>query len=132
MIHLLWKGIAEYLIKSNADYMFGCCSLTSLDLKHVVEVYNYLHNNNGLGKDFDISVREGYNIITDMGILEKKYDNFKEEGVVPAFLQSYVSAGAKVYGAPAFDMAFSCLDFLMVLDMKNLSKGHRKKYLTKD
>ncbi len=63
MIHLLWKGIAEYLIKSNADYMFGCCSLTSLDLKHVVEVYNYLHNNNGLGKDFDISVREGYNII---------------------------------------------------------------------
>ena len=70
MIHLLWKGIAEYILRSNADYMFGCCSLTSLDLKHVFEVYNYLHDYNVLGEVFVISVSEGYNIITDMGILE--------------------------------------------------------------
>ena len=109
MIHLLWKGIAEYLIKSKAKYMFGCCSLTNLELANVVEVYNYLHDHEGLGSEFEISVRQNYNIISLDGIISKKVDSHKPKGVVPAFLQSYIHAGAKVYGAPAYDQAFHCL-----------------------
>ena len=129
MIHLLWKGIGEYLKVSRSDYMFGCCSLQKLDLFNVVEVYDFLHENNGLGLDFDISPEAGYDLVAWEGVSKKSSGLYKKTNCVPAFLQSYIHAGAKVYGAPAFDQAFKCLDFFMLLDLKKLSEGHRKKYV---
>ena len=128
MIHLLWKGIAAYAKEVDASYIFGCCSLTSLNLNHVVDVYDFLHDSEALADLFHIEVKSDFKIFNGKGILKRQRSIPKNKNVVPAFLQSYVSAGAKVYATPAFDMKFSCLDFFTILEVNKMSSKYKRKY----
>ena len=49
--------------------------------------------------------------------------------IVTEISESYLKAGAKVYGKPAYDHEFRCSDFLTILDIKSMSEKHRNKYM---
>ncbi len=42
-VHLLWRGLAAYSAAIGNRYLFGCSSVQSLDLRHIVQIYQYLH-----------------------------------------------------------------------------------------
>jgi putative hemolysin len=48
--------------------------------------------------------------------------------MIPALLQSYLKAGAKVAASPALDRDFKCVDFFTVLDMESLTQLYERRY----
>ena len=61
-------------------------------------------------------------------ILRGKMDASDIKGLIPPLLRSYFTAGAKVYGEPALDLDFKCIDFLTILDVNNLTSGYKRRY----
>ncbi len=124
-IHLIWKGLGRYASHTGADYMFGCTSVKSPSKFLVRSMMSSL-------------VRESYNL-SDFNIKPKlKYRFFIEpsvntnlptkESLIPPLLKSYIQAGAKIYGEPAYDREFKCFDIFTCLDLKSLPEKYKKKY----
>lgn len=130
-VHLLWRGLAAYTAAVGNRYLFGCSSVQSLDLRHVVQVYQYLKQTGSLDDRFTIKPVTGYSIIDEEGLLASLPGCLSQEGesLLPPILAAYLKAGARVYGAPAFDQDFGCLDLFTVLDFDGLSEAHERKYL---
>lgn len=130
-VHLLWRGLAAYSAAIGNRYLFGCSSVQSLDLRHLVQVYQYLQKSGCLDDRFSIKPVSGYSIIDREGLLALLLKTPSEmgESLLPPILAAYLKAGARVYGAPAFDQDFQCLDLFTVLDFDRLSEAHGRKYL---
>ncbi len=48
---------------------------------------------------------------------------------VPKLLKTYLTIGARIAAAPAWDRAFGTIDFLTLLDLKLLSSAARNRFL---
>ena len=131
-IHLLWRGIAEYMKLSGARYLFGCSSVQTLNVEDVIKIYRYFKQEDILSKDLSISPLSKYNLINvdAFGSDIEDQDTPRLDGsLVPPLLNAYIKAGAKVYGAPAVDLRFGCVDFFTVLDFQKLAKPFVRKYV---
>ena len=52
------------------------------------------------------------------------------ESKIPSLLKSYIKAGAKISSYPAYDKDFNCIDFVTVLERKNLDSKLVRKFNT--
>lgn len=126
VLTLMWKGLAEYAARTNADYFFGCSSIKSISpviaYSLFWNLYPYFYSDK-----FSVRVLEDY-----------KFDqNFSEEEIlspelakqhIPSLLKSYLKVGSQIVSEPALDRTFKCFDFLTVLDIKNMNESYRKKF----
>jgi putative hemolysin len=48
--------------------------------------------------------------------------------MLPPLIRSYIQAGAKFYGAPAWDEEFQCFDLFTVLDVEQLDDRFRSRF----
>lgn len=123
IINLLWKGICEYIKKTDTKYMFGCASVQTVDTKEAASIMAYLRKNNLLSEEFRIAPTAKYQSnINEIAATESTED------ALPALIQSYIKAGAKFQGAPALDKDFSCFDFFMLLDVDQMNKLFRRRF----
>jgi putative hemolysin len=116
VLHLLWRGLAEYLVWNSGHALFGCCSLTSQDLALGARAYRHLQR---LGCEHP-SVR-----LPPLPGLECEPGDVAPDAPaapvhIPALFQSYLTLGAKICGPPAIDRLFKTIDFLVLLDTREL------------
>jgi putative hemolysin len=130
-VHLLWRGLAAYSAAIGNRYLFGCSSVQSLDLRHIVQIYQYLHETGCWDNELPIKPQHSYAILEASGLMASlpKTPSMLGENHLPPILAAYLKAGARVYGTPAFDQDFQCLDLFTVLDFEGLSAAHGRKYL---
>ncbi len=128
-IDLLWKGLARYISASKADYLFGCSSVKTVD--HVVfeALYFELSKKHQWLHEFDICSTSKYKFETfKFNNKSESADGKKLRELLPPLLRSYLQAGAAVYGEPAHDKVFSCVDLLTILDLKKLNRRFRERF----
>jgi putative hemolysin len=134
VIMLLWRGIAEYMIRSKAEILFGCGSILTLDPVESLNLYLYLKSQGKLAENYRIEPTEKYRsqefdrILLhrpnrDLSQTEQKHSM----GLIPPLCRSYFDIGCSVAGPPAFDREFKCIDFLTILEVKNLSPRVRQR-----
>lgn len=131
VIDLLWKGIGEYSRLTNAKYLFGCSSVMTVSKPMAKALMKTLRNNQNTSEMFNIHPIGKYKI--DFSKV-KGEDLFEEKFVIsqiPPLLRSYISAGVKVYGPPAIDLEFQCLDFFTILNLEELNPSYEKRYFKK-
>ncbi|MBC7532516.1 MAG: GNAT family N-acetyltransferase [Oligoflexus sp.] len=133
-LHLLWRGLIEYIRVSGSRYLFGCSSIQYLKLPELVSVYQSLNRLDAISEDYGIKPLPHYSILDLQGLLKcrpaiHEAGKTVAELPLPPLLMGYVKAGAKVYGAPAYDQDFGCLDLFTVLDFQNLNAVFVKRYL---
>ena len=130
ILHLLWKGVAAYMAKTGARYLFGLTSIQTYDIKVILDIYRYLYSQGYVGSEYEIQPTLKHNLINWYGLShyheKSPLSDLPDE--TPSLLMSYLNAGAKVYGPPAIDHDFGCFDFFTLLDFEKLSKAHVKKY----
>jgi putative hemolysin len=123
VMHLLWRGLTEYLKATDARYLFGCTSIDANPPENVQHIWDYL-----VSKDL---------VVNDLGVTPKHPFSLNPappvgtdvaEPELPSLFASYLKSGCKVLGPPAFDPEFACADFLTLLDMKNLSAERSRRY----
>jgi len=128
-ISLIWRGLARYLVESNADYLMGVTSVHTTKKDTAMQMLKYLqpegHNN-----PYSIKPKGDYLFFTLDDYQEKEI--ITDENVaslMPPLMKSYISAGAKVQGLPALDKDFNCTDYFTILDMENLNPSYHRRYI---
>jgi len=115
VLFLLWKGIAAYLLLNRKRYLFGCCSLTSQDERLAHAASRHLASKGVMHPTIRIPAREACRPadVTDLGDVEVQ---------IPILFKTYLRHGAKVLSEPAIDRAFGTIDFLVMLDVRDMAK----------
>ena len=133
-IALLWRGLSAYIRESGASYVFGCSSIVKKDDLEIAALYKLLAKDYYSSDDQRVYPRRQFRI--------KNFDICTHELAVspvdlveglsfralPPLLRTYLNAGAKICGKPAYDRHFRCFDFFTLLDIKHLNKAFEEKY----
>lgn len=123
-IDLLWKGIAKYSMAVNARYLCGCSSIKTQCPQESLEFLQYFRQIGVYSADHSIIPHSQFNMnLDDQAKCELELDK-----KLPPLLKTYIKAGAKVYGHPALDRDFECIDFFTILDFNQLTPVYHKRY----
>jgi putative hemolysin len=125
VIDLLWRGIARYVQLTNSRYFFGCSSVRITDPFKASQLVAYLKGQHSLSTQWNIYPTPQF---TMKGLTEFVSFDESHKKLLPSLLRNYLQAGAMVYGNPALDEDYSCIDFLTILDIKNIEETYRKRY----
>lgn len=123
IINLLWKGIAEYVKKTNAKYLFGCASVQTTDLVEAGCLLAELREKGLSLTDYNVHPTPAYR-----SALSEVTECSAVRAGIPPLVSSYILAGAKFYGEPALDRDFGCYDFFMMLKIDEMSRLFRRRY----
>ncbi|MAZ47478.1 MAG: hypothetical protein CME65_02880 [Halobacteriovoraceae bacterium] len=127
VIDLLWRGIAEYCKVTSARFLFGCSSINETSPIIARQLVEYFKNRGEHLDDFDVKPIGKYDMNLDSVSLEPNEEAVLKK-IVPSLLRSYLNAGAKIYGHPALDEDFACIDFFNIIDLDHLNPSYRKRY----
>lgn len=113
VLMLLWKGIFRYAHETGARFLVGCSSLTSQDPAEGMAVFEKLSSAH--------LVREGLRTMPrDSHALQCVEASKPSTVQAPRLLQTYLELSAKICGPPAIDREFKTIDFLTLLDLKEI------------
>lgn len=114
---LLWKGIAAFQTCYEAPYIFGCCSLTTLDSDDGWRAMKILRAGGMLHESIRLPATAGYSC----GSPEREHDLANTPSIaLPKLFLAYMRLGAKVISEPAIDRAFGTVDFLVMMDSSGM------------
>ena len=120
VLHLLWRGIARYVIANGGRYMMGCCSLQSTEPEMGWSVFQSLKT--------CLIEPELMTVPTQFYALPKTDEQLTVERP-PKLLRAYMTLGAKICSAPAIDREFKTIDFLTILDLQALHPRMAARFL---
>jgi putative hemolysin len=120
VLHLLWRGIARYVLAQGGRYMMGCCSLSSLDPAFGHAVYRSLH---AYTLEPALMTRP-----TPAYVLPEATETF-DDARPPKLLRAYLTIGARICSEPAIDREFKTIDFLTLLDLQTLHPRMATRFL---
>ena len=152
VVGMLWGGLAalrcrpkpsKSLIVSYArrcrphpqtafDYLFGCASLEESDPAAALALYEYFRRNNMVSDRLSATPRPGFELDP---VDPSEVDRCLEErgsGMIrtlPPLFKGYIKLGAKVCGPPAYDREFGTIDFLILLDMREIPERYAKHFV---
>ena len=133
----LWKGLAGYISKHPVNQLFGCSSVMTTDVETTAQIIDFLKRHGHYSATYHCHPLAHYvleGLDNALEIVEQQDPSEREsldadiKQRIPPLLWAYVDAGAKVVGQPAYDADFACMDFLTVLDTKNLRDDLVRKY----
>ncbi|MDB6111018.1 MAG: hemolysin [Pedosphaera sp.] len=121
VLSLLWKGIAAYARERNCWYLTGCSSLTSQDPSQGAAIYQALKKTHLASPEFQTQ---------PLSAVACPLERLAERpGKVPKLLAAYLTLGGFICGPPAIDRDFKTIDFLTLLDLRNLSPRAMDRFL---
>ncbi len=121
VLTLLWRGIAQYSKSYELRYLIGCSSLNSQDPAEGWAIYEQL-------KPFLASV-EFHTKPTTPYTLPQGDGQPQNTPRIPRLLKTYIGVGARICGEPAWDREFGTIDFLTLLDLRQLTPAARNRFL---
>lgn len=128
VLFLLWKGLAMYMTDKRKRYVFGCCSLPSQDCAEGMRAMNQLVCDGYLHETLRAAPREDYICYTEDFLSEVLNEEGKENLKLPQLFEIYLRIGAKICGEPAIDRQFKTIDFLVIVDVKNMHRKYFKMF----
>lgn len=111
VLHLLWRGIAQYAMRHGARYLIGCSSLTSQDRAHGTAVYEAMR---------EYMAPPQLQTLPQPTFAMPLMSQENASDKIPKLLRAYLAVGAKICGTPAIDREFKTIDFLTLLDLEAL------------
>lgn len=120
VIHLLWRGLAAYLLWNEQRYLFGCCSLPTTAPHVGRSVWRQLKQEGFISSAYSVAPQREHAIEVRGG----RAVNAATDPLPPLF-QSYLNLGAEVCGPPALDAEFGTTDFFVLLDLEQLEPRMR-------
>jgi putative hemolysin len=118
VLHLLWRGLARYLTWNSKRYLFGCCSIPGVDGTVAQDAWRAVHARGVLHDRLLVRPRPAVSALPDDGRARPLIDAASLTRPLPPLFEGYLTLGARVCGAPAFDREFGTTDFLVLLDVE--------------
>lgn len=124
VIMCLWRGILKYASEVQATHLFGCVSVMTKEVNEAAGILKHLQKLGLHREDHHVAPVGKYTMPKFQEALAQA-----SQGTVnlPPLFSSYLKIGARVYGEPAYDPAFMCMDYFTVLHLKDLDKAYADK-----
>jgi putative hemolysin len=138
VLTLLWRGIAQYATDKGLRYLLGCSSLNSTDPAEGLQVYEQLAAYR-CSPEFATEPTEAFACPREQAAACAQTLSASENDTlnaapnpvkVPKLLKTYLAIGARIAAPPAWDREFGSIDFLTLLDLKQMSSAARNRFLT--
>ncbi|MGV9302318.1 GNAT family N-acetyltransferase [Nonomuraea sp. NPDC003727] len=113
VIGLMWAGIARYMAEGGYGWLVGCCSVPLRDAANIMERARLAP------EEYRVKPLLPW---TDLGEGSPAF-------VMPPLLRGYLRLGAWICGEPAYDPAFGCADFLVLLSMARVDQRYLRHFL---
>ncbi len=130
VLSILWKGLWEYIQKTETVYLFGCSSVMTTDFQKALGLYTYLMEKHDGGEIIRVNPLARFSFKNMHKALENLknesdilYEIGEKEKMIPSLFRFYLKQGAKVCGEPALDKQLKCIDFFTLLDISALKKA---------
>lgn len=134
MIMLLWKAIFLYSRLANCRYLMGCSSVLTTKPEEVGLAYSIFKKLYFTSDDRRVYPLE-HNKMDDLesyivDVSNRDDEELKKElnAIIPSLFTGYLTLGNLVCGEPAIDSEINCSDFIILLDVHDMSERNRKKY----
>ena len=112
VLGLLWKGLARYARHNGSRFMIGCSSLTSRNPADGTALYNSLPPK--------WIAPAPYRTVPHAELICVGGSEPSSPPEVPRLMKGYLLQGAQVCGPPALDREFGTIDFLTIMDVRNI------------
>lgn len=138
VLTLLWRGIAQYATDKGLRYLLGCSSLNSTDPAEGLHVYEQLAAYR-CPPEFATETTHAFacphehtapRAQTPPATENETLNAAPNPVKVPKLLKTYLAIGARIAAPPAWDREFRTIDFLTLLDLKQMSSAARNRFLT--
>jgi len=127
VLFLLWQGLATYMLHNRKRYLFGCCSLTSQDPELGRRVMDHLRASGHTHETIDLAPQPDWRCY-DESVAAAPAAGDEAPVELPKLFSLYLRYGAKVLGRPALDRYFKTIDYLVLLDIEDLSPDSREMF----
>jgi putative hemolysin len=114
VLQLLWRGLAAYLTWNGKRRLFGCCSVNSQDPAVGRSVHAHLAAIGAVSDVAAVRPRPGLECTPAESAAGLPPPH------IPALFRTYLALGAKVCGPPAIDRLFKTIDWLVMLDIRDI------------
>ena len=127
LIPLMWEAIAQYVKDHGVRFLFGCSSLYTTDGREVSECFSLMKQKYyalDAQRVDPVPACRFDGLIDDIELCD-------EQGLflrLPSLIKSYLRLGAVVCGPPALDREFGTADFLLLLDIHQLSGEYLRRF----
>ncbi len=121
VLFMLWRALALYVVNKRKRFLFGCCSLTSLETAEGNQLFNQLLKNDQMHPTAFVPVMPGFECRSS-----GSDDGWPIEVKLPRLFRTSLEIGAKVCSPPAIDRRFKTIDFLVMFDVQNMSSRTRQ------
>jgi len=141
VLTLLWRGIAQYATDMGLRYLVGCSSINSIDPAEGWRMYAQLKNYR-VATEFETLPTGGYCCPAEQKneptskqaseLAQPASDPLTvapESVKIPKLLKTYLAIGARICAPAAWDREFGTIDFLTLLDLRELSPSARNRFL---
>lgn len=109
----LWLGIGHFLNLYRQRYLFGCCSISSRDPAVGWTAWKLLRKLGAVDPELCLRARPEFSCGSPPESLP--------EVTLPKLFRVYLRLGAKVVSEPSFDEEFGTVDFLVLLDTRQVA-----------
>jgi L-ornithine Nalpha-acyltransferase len=127
VISLLFRGIAEYMRRRNADALMGCASIHGTDLPKLSTIQEMLSQRFLSDPSLRVTPRRGFDIppLTRSAPVDET-SAFRS---LPPLFRGYLRLGAKVCGPPAYDRQFGTTDYFVLARTRDIVDRYGRRFL---
>jgi len=126
-MHLMWGGLADYVLSHDIEVMFGVASFHGVDPDAIAQALSFLHHQHLAPADIRVRARDAH--FQKMDLLEAdRVDPMAARKQIPALIKAYLRLGGFVGEGAYIDRNFNTIDVCLLMDTARMSERHRSFY----
>ena len=126
-MHILWNGLAEYVLSRGIEIMFGVASFHGTDPDELAHALSYLHSKHLAPPDLRVKALPPARAEMDR-IAEPDIDRKRALREIPALIKAYLRLGGFVGDGAFVDHAFNTTDVCLLMDTTRMTARYRDYY----
>ena len=123
-MHLLWNGLAEYVLEREIEILFGVASFPGTDPEPLAEALAYLHHHHLAPADLRVRARPGH--FLDMDRMPREaVEPARALRAIPPLIKAYLRLGGFVGEGRTWTCRFNTVDVCVVMDTARMTAKYR-------
>ena len=126
-MHLLWNGLAAYVLERDIELLFGVASFHGTDPTPLAEALSYLHYEHLAPPD--LRVRAHPERYLEMNLMARAdIDPIRALRAIPPLIKAYLRLGGFVGEGAYVDEDFNTIDVCVVMDTVRMTERYLQFY----
>jgi len=126
-MHLMWGGLADYVLSRDIEVMFGVASFHGTDPGAIAQALSFLHHKHLAPEDIRVRAQEDHFQRMDL-LAPDQVDEVAARKQIPALIKAYLRLGGFVGQGAYIDHNFNTIDVCLLMDTARMSQRHRAFY----